>query len=80
MISQVIAILALILGQEERFQPLALVGRIALWVVVGTALVSGYDYYRRFNQVPAKAVQAKGVETASLNTDGPERIRIRSAS
>jgi CDP-diacylglycerol--glycerol-3-phosphate 3-phosphatidyltransferase len=80
MISQVVAILALILGQEERFQQLALVGRVALWVVVGTALVSGYDYYRRFNQVPAKAVQAKGVETASLNTDGPERIRIRSAS
>ncbi len=52
MIAQVVAILALILGQEEHFQPLALFGRIALWVVVGTALVSGVNYYRRFSQVP----------------------------
>ena len=48
MISQVVAILALILGQEEHLQPLAQLGRLALWVVVGTALVSGYDYYRQF--------------------------------
>src|SRR5437762_12109104 len=34
MVSQVIAILALILGEEEHFQPLALLGRLALWVVV----------------------------------------------
>lgn len=54
MASQVVAILALILGQEEHFQLLALVGRLALWVVVGTALVSGFDYYRRFSQLPAK--------------------------
>ena len=54
MVSQVIAILALILGEEEHFQPLALLGRLALWVVVATALVSGYDYYRRFSHVPAK--------------------------
>jgi CDP-diacylglycerol--glycerol-3-phosphate 3-phosphatidyltransferase len=80
MISQVIAILALILGQEERFQPLALVGRIALWVVVGTALVSGYDYYRRFNQVPAKGDHAEGAGAPSLNTKATERIRIRPAS
>jgi CDP-diacylglycerol--glycerol-3-phosphate 3-phosphatidyltransferase len=53
MIAQVVAILALILGQEEHFQPLALLGRLALWVVVGTALVSGVEYYRRFSQVPA---------------------------
>jgi CDP-diacylglycerol---glycerol-3-phosphate 3-phosphatidyltransferase len=80
MISQVVAILALILGQEERFQPLALVGRIALWVVVGTALVSGYDYYRRFSQVPAKSDHAEGAGAPSLNTKGTERIRIRPAS
>jgi CDP-diacylglycerol--glycerol-3-phosphate 3-phosphatidyltransferase len=51
MVSQVVAILALILGQEQHFQPLAVVGKLALWVVVGTALVSGYDYYRRFSRV-----------------------------
>jgi CDP-diacylglycerol--glycerol-3-phosphate 3-phosphatidyltransferase len=54
MASQVVAILALILGQEEHFQPLALVGRLSLWVVVGTALASGFDYYRRFSQIPTK--------------------------
>jgi CDP-diacylglycerol--glycerol-3-phosphate 3-phosphatidyltransferase len=54
MVAQVVAILALILGEQVHFQPLALLGRVALWVVVGTALVSGYDYYRRFSQLPAK--------------------------
>jgi CDP-diacylglycerol--glycerol-3-phosphate 3-phosphatidyltransferase len=56
MIAQVVAILALILGQEEHLQMLALIGRVALWVVVGAALVSGYDYYRRFSQVPARVL------------------------
>jgi CDP-diacylglycerol--glycerol-3-phosphate 3-phosphatidyltransferase len=54
MVSQVVAILALILGEEERLQPLAWVGYAALWVVVATALVSAADYYRRFSQIPAK--------------------------
>src|SRR5438876_4782328 len=49
MIAQVVAILALILGQEEHLQLLATLGRAALWVVVCTALMSGYDYYRRFS-------------------------------
>jgi CDP-diacylglycerol--glycerol-3-phosphate 3-phosphatidyltransferase len=56
MIAQVVAILALILGQEEHFQLLALLGRVALWVVVGAALISGYDYYRRFSQVPGRVL------------------------
>ncbi len=56
MIAQVVAILALILGQEEHFQPLAVLGHVALWVVVGAALVSGYDYYRRFNHVPGSVL------------------------
>ena len=56
MIAQVVAILALILGQEEHFQPLGMLGRAALWVVVGTALVSGYDYYRRFSQMPSRVL------------------------
>jgi CDP-diacylglycerol--glycerol-3-phosphate 3-phosphatidyltransferase len=56
MIAQVVAILALILGQEEHFQPLGTLGRAALWVVVGTALVSGYDYYRRFSQMPPRVL------------------------
>ena len=64
MAAEVVAILALILGQEEHFQPLALLGRLALWVVVGTALVSGYDYFRRFSQVPAKE-ETKALQKAS---------------
>ena len=64
MVAQVVAILALILGEQAHFQPLALLGRVALWVVVGTALVSGYDYYRRFSQLPAK-METKTLPRAS---------------
>ena len=53
MVAQVIAILALILGEEEHLQPLGAIGYAALWVVVGTALVSAADYYRRFSRGPA---------------------------
>ena len=50
MVSQVVAILLLILAGEGL--PLFLVlGRIALWVAVLTAVASGVDYYRRFNHV-----------------------------
>ena len=50
MISQVVAILLLILAGDDR--PLFLtIGRAALWVAVGAALASALDYYRRFNYV-----------------------------
>ncbi len=53
MVFQVVAILALILG--DVYAPgLSIVGRGALWVVVLTALVSGADYFRRFNLFPGK--------------------------
>jgi CDP-diacylglycerol--glycerol-3-phosphate 3-phosphatidyltransferase len=54
MVAQVIAILALILGEEERLQSLATVGYLALWVVLASALISAADYYRRFSQAPSK--------------------------
>jgi CDP-diacylglycerol--glycerol-3-phosphate 3-phosphatidyltransferase len=51
MVAQVVAILALILG--DVYAPdLLVVGRIALWVVVLMALVSGADYFRRYNLFP----------------------------
>ncbi len=50
MLSQVIAILLLILGREY-LQQFFILGQIALWVVVVTALLSAADYYRRFTQV-----------------------------
>jgi CDP-diacylglycerol--glycerol-3-phosphate 3-phosphatidyltransferase len=51
--AQVVAILALILGQHGEAQALFLdrVGQIALWVAVATALASAVDYFRRFNLV-----------------------------
>ena len=51
MVAQVVAILLLILGREY-LQQFVVLGQIALWVVVTTALVSGVDYYRRFTQIP----------------------------
>lgn len=50
MVSQVVAILLLILGYDH-LQRFFVLGRIALWVAVITAVVSGVDYYRRFNHV-----------------------------
>ena len=49
MVSQVVAILLLILGWE-RAPLLLLAGQAALWVVVVTALVSAFDYYWRFSR------------------------------
>jgi CDP-diacylglycerol--glycerol-3-phosphate 3-phosphatidyltransferase len=62
MVAQVVAILALILGEEERLQPLAWIGTAALWVVVATALISAADYYRRFSRVPAKVTEFEPIE------------------
>ena len=47
MVSQVVAILALILGKDH-LRGFFVIGQIALWVVVVTALVSAADYFRRF--------------------------------
>jgi CDP-diacylglycerol---glycerol-3-phosphate 3-phosphatidyltransferase len=49
MVAQVVAILALIL--HGRAWPFWWIGQAALWVVVVTALISGADYFRRFNEV-----------------------------
>jgi CDP-diacylglycerol--glycerol-3-phosphate 3-phosphatidyltransferase len=54
MCAQVVAILALILGEEERLRPLATVGTAALWLVLAASLVSAGDYYRRFSRIPTK--------------------------
>lgn len=47
MVAQVVAILALILGKDH-LQGFFVIGQIALWVVVITALLSAADYFRRF--------------------------------
>jgi CDP-diacylglycerol--glycerol-3-phosphate 3-phosphatidyltransferase len=49
MVVQVIAILLLMLGNH--FWLFLLLGQLALWLVLVTALVSAADYYRRYNRV-----------------------------
>lgn len=48
MVSEVVAILALILGREHLGPVLYYVGPLALWVAVLLAVISGVDYYRKF--------------------------------
>src|SRR5918996_3150656 len=50
MVSQVVAILLLILAGET-WPALFVLGQLALWVAVFTAVASAVDYYRRFNHV-----------------------------
>jgi CDP-diacylglycerol---glycerol-3-phosphate 3-phosphatidyltransferase len=50
MAAEVTTILALILGNEY-LPPLFFVGIVALWVSLITAVISGVDYYRRFNNL-----------------------------
>jgi CDP-diacylglycerol--glycerol-3-phosphate 3-phosphatidyltransferase len=50
MVSQVVAILLLILAGEG-WPALMVLGQLALWVAVFTAVASAVDYYRRFNHV-----------------------------
>lgn len=49
MVAEVVAILALILAQY--LHQLYLIGIIALWVAMLTAIVSGIGYYRRFTRI-----------------------------
>jgi CDP-diacylglycerol--glycerol-3-phosphate 3-phosphatidyltransferase len=51
MVAQVVAILALILG-DVYATGLIWLGDLALWVVVGTALISAGEYFRRSNLFP----------------------------
>jgi CDP-diacylglycerol--glycerol-3-phosphate 3-phosphatidyltransferase len=53
MAAEVTAILALILGRDH-LQQFFILGTIALWVAMITAVASGMDYYRRFNHVLTK--------------------------
>ncbi len=50
MVSQVVAILLLILGSDH-LQQFFVLGRVALWVAVFAAVASAVDYYRRFSHV-----------------------------
>lgn len=73
MASQVVAILLLILGWEQR-PLLMLAGQAALWVVLVAALVSAIDYYRRFNH--ALSLQSKVEHIDVARSRRAERQKI----
>ena len=62
MVAQVVAILFLILGQEH-LRGFAVLGQVALWVVVVAAVISAADYYRKFSRVPARVAEFRPVAT-----------------
>ena len=73
MVAQVVAIIALILGQHGQAQAFFLhrIGQGALWVVVVAALVSAVDYFRRFNLLlnprltaPTEAATPRSISSA----------------
>ena len=80
MIAQVVAIIALILGQHGQAQAFSLhrIGQGALWVVVVAALVSAVDYFRRFNLLlnprSAGPEGAASLDTTPAPAAGPRSI------
>lgn len=75
MASQVVAILLLILGWEQR-PWLMLAGQAALWVVLAAALVSAADYYRRFTRAVTEPKPAKVEHIEVARTRRAERQKI----
>jgi CDP-diacylglycerol--glycerol-3-phosphate 3-phosphatidyltransferase len=53
MVGEVVAILALILahGDLRLADALNWIGQFALWLVLATALISAFEYFRRFNEI-----------------------------
>jgi CDP-diacylglycerol--glycerol-3-phosphate 3-phosphatidyltransferase len=72
MVSQVVAILLLILGWE-RMPLLLFAGQAALWVVMATALVSAVDYYRRYVRETSR--QSKIADFSAARERASERKR-----
>jgi CDP-diacylglycerol---glycerol-3-phosphate 3-phosphatidyltransferase len=72
MVSQVVAILLLILGWE-RFPLLLLLGQAALWVVLATALLSAFDYYRRFNRAMNSIARVADFSAAKARAEERKR-------
>jgi CDP-diacylglycerol---glycerol-3-phosphate 3-phosphatidyltransferase len=72
MVSQVVAILLLILGWE-RMPLLLLAGQAALWVVMATALISAVDYYRRFTRAMASVSQVADFSAARARVEQRKR-------
>jgi hypothetical protein len=62
----------LILGrdhaQQETARQFFLLGQVALWVVLVVAVMSGIDYYRRFNRLIVRAVEPGGAPPSPSST------------
>jgi CDP-diacylglycerol---glycerol-3-phosphate 3-phosphatidyltransferase len=72
MVSQVVAILLLILGWE-RMPLLLLAGQAALWVVLAAALISAADYYRRFNRAMSNMTNVADFSAAKARANERKR-------
>jgi phosphatidylglycerophosphate synthase len=72
MVTQVVAILLLILGWE-RFPLLLVAGQAALWGVLLTALVSALDYYRRFNRAMSSLTKVADFTAAKARAEERKR-------
>ncbi len=72
MVAEVVAILALILGTDHarlpRAQQFYVLGQVGLWVVLVVAVVSGIDYYRRFNRLILRTVEVAAGPPSSSST------------
>jgi CDP-diacylglycerol--glycerol-3-phosphate 3-phosphatidyltransferase len=75
MVAQIVAILALILG-DRHVSGFLLIGHLALWVVVVTALISAGDYFRRLSTFQGPNVTDISVarERRSSRTAGASRL------
>jgi len=74
MVTQVVAILLLILGNQAWL--FWILGQVALWVVLTTALWSALDYYRRFSHVLSYS-KVTDFETARrLKEPGHKRTNV----
>ena len=79
MVSQVVAILLLILGRDH-LQGFFVVGQAALWVAVITAIASAIDYYRRFSDVlGTRSTEALAKPAAQASTGAPDSQEPRRA-
>ena len=71
MVTQVIAILLLILGNQSWY--FWVLGQIALWLVLVSALWSAVDYYRRFSSVLKRTKKVDFEDARSCQNYGKEK-------
>jgi CDP-diacylglycerol--glycerol-3-phosphate 3-phosphatidyltransferase len=71
MVSEVVAILALILGRDH-LQQFAVLGTIALWVALITAVGSGIDYYVKYSRVQGSGFKVQGSGFKGVEFDAQE--------